>query len=78
MSGKNLSDELARQKIDKYYPSISWHCMLAGYGIYPSSEQLLSGYDEAKKYKINDLERFIARCALNFKSHKEQLTFLNA
>lgn len=73
MSGKNLSDELDRQKIDNYYPSISWHCLLAGYGIYPTPEQLKPGNELAHKYKLDNIQSFIQRCALNFKPHRQQL-----
>lgn len=73
ISGKNLSDELDRQDIDHYYPSISWHCLLAGYGIYPTPEQLKEGNEMAQQHKVAKLQEFIRRCALNFKSHRDQL-----
>src|SRR5690606_28320836 len=73
VSGNNLSDELDRQKIDNYYPSISWHCLLAGYGIYPRADQLVPGNDVANKHSIEQIRHFISRCAMNFKDHKEQL-----
>ncbi len=73
IGGKNLSDELDRQKIDNYYPSVSWHCLLAGYGIYPTPEQLKPGNDLAHKYKIDNIQNFIKRCSLNFKPHRQQL-----
>jgi hypothetical protein len=74
VAGKNLSDELDRQKIDNYYPSISWHCLLAGYGIYPRQDQLVPGNEMANKYSLDHIRDFISRCALNFKDHKEQLS----
>jgi len=73
VSGKNLSDELDRQDIDNYYPSISWHCLLAGYGIYPAADQLKPGNDMANKHNLPQIEDFIRRCAMNFKPHREQL-----
>lgn len=73
VSGKNLSDELDRQKIDGYYPSISWHCLLAGYGIYPTPEQLKPGNELAHKYNLEKISRFIHRCGMNFKPHRQQL-----
>jgi 2-polyprenyl-6-methoxyphenol hydroxylase-like FAD-dependent oxidoreductase len=73
VTGKNLSDELERQKIDQYYPSISWHCLLAGYGIYPDQGQLKPGNELANKYKLEEIRSFIERCGLNFKSHRSQL-----
>lgn len=73
MKGENLSDELARQKIDNYYPSVSWHCLLAGYGIYPQQHQLVKGNDFANKYKLPKITDYIARCGLNFKPHRDVL-----
>lgn len=73
VGGKNLSDELDRQKIDCYYPSISWHCLLAGYGIYPTPEQLKPGNELAHKYNLEKIGNFIQRCGMNFKPHRQQL-----
>lgn len=73
VSGKNLSDELHRQDIDKYYPSVSWHCLLAGYGIYPEQSQLIAGNEAANKYDLSQVQDYIARCGLNFEDHRAQL-----
>jgi 2-polyprenyl-6-methoxyphenol hydroxylase-like FAD-dependent oxidoreductase len=72
-SGKNLTDEINRQDIDQYFPSISWHCLLAGYGIYPTQEQLKAG-DEAKdQAKLEQIHDFIRRCSMNYTPHMELL-----
>jgi glycine/D-amino acid oxidase-like deaminating enzyme len=73
LSGQNLSDELARQQIDHYYPSMSWHCLLAGYGIYPDAAQLKPGNSEALKHDVAMLQQFIRRCGLNFPDHRQYL-----
>jgi 2-polyprenyl-6-methoxyphenol hydroxylase-like FAD-dependent oxidoreductase len=73
VNGKNLSDELDRQKIDNFYPSVSWHCLLAGYGIYPNQEQLKPGNHEAHKHDLDKISDFIKRCALNYQPHREFL-----
>ena len=73
LSGKNLSDELDRQKIDHYYPSVSWHCLLAGYGIYPTEQQLVAPNAQAAKYKLAEIQQFIRRCGLNFQSQRKLL-----
>jgi 2-polyprenyl-6-methoxyphenol hydroxylase-like FAD-dependent oxidoreductase len=78
VGSKNLSDELDRQKIDDYYPSISWHCLLAGYGLYPTGAQLKPGNELAHKYKLPDIHDFIRRCGMNFRPHKEVITELKA
>ena len=71
--GKNISDELDRQDIDRYYPSISWNCLLAGYGLYPEQHQLKPGNALAHKYKLEEIHSFIRRCGLNFRSHREEI-----
>lgn len=76
VGGKNLSDELDRQKIDCYYPSISWHCLLGGYGIYPNSDQLVKGNELAYRYNLDNIADFIRRCSMNFNPHREQLSLL--
>ncbi|HEX5765787.1 MAG TPA: tryptophan halogenase family protein [Woeseiaceae bacterium] len=78
VGSKNLSDELARQKIDDYYPSISWHCLLAGYGLYPTDAQLKPGNELAHKYRLPALHDFIRRCAMNFRPHKEVIAAMQA
>lgn len=76
VGGGNLTQEIERQKIGSYYPSASWHCLLAGYGVFPTKEQLSPGNEIAHKYKVSNIEDFIRRCALNFKPHREQLNDL--
>ena len=73
MRGENLTQEIERQKIGDYYPSASWHCLLAGYGVFPDQSQLQPGNDLAHKYPLANIEDFIARCALNFSSHMQLL-----
>ena len=76
MSGANITDELERQKLDAYFPNVSWNCLLAGKGIYPAQEQLKNGSEAAHKYKVEKLREYIQGCALNFKPHKEQLAII--
>lgn len=74
IAGKNITDELESQKLDAYFSNVSWNCLLAGKGIYPAQEQLKLGNALANKYTVSDIENFIKGCALNFNSHREQLT----
>jgi len=78
LGGKNITDELERQKLDAYFPSLSWNCLLAGKGIYPSKEQVRAGNELANKYDLQKNARYLKGCALNFKSHREQLDVLQA
>jgi 2-polyprenyl-6-methoxyphenol hydroxylase-like FAD-dependent oxidoreductase len=73
MSGKNITDELERQNLDAYFPSVSWNCLLAGKGIYPTPEQVRPGNEMAHKYDLDKIATYLQGCALNFKSHRDQL-----
>lgn len=76
MAGDNLSQEIERQGIADYYPSMSWHCLLAGYGLFPDQSQLRPANEQARRYKLDEIDNFIQRCALNYRSHTEVLTDL--
>lgn len=65
-SGNNLSDELSQQNIDRYYPSVSWHCLLAGYGIVPKKEDLVAGNAQANQYDLAKIRTFIDKCATHY------------
>ena len=78
LGGKNITDELERQSLDAYFPSMSWNCLLAGKGIYPTDKQVRPGSELAHKYDLQDIEKYLQGCALNFKPHDEQLRSLRA
>ncbi|WP_206019609.1 tryptophan halogenase family protein [Pseudomaricurvus alkylphenolicus] len=77
MAGKNITDELERQKLDAYFPNVSWNCLLAGKGLLPGADQVRPGNELAHKYKLKDMQQFIQGCALNFKPHHEQLKLVS-
>ena len=76
MSGKNITDELERQNLDAYFPNISWNCLLAGKGIYPTDEQVKPGNELAHKYDLEKIAKYLQACTLNFQPHQEQLRVL--
>lgn len=76
VQGKNITDELERQKLDAYFPNVSWSCLLAGKGIYPTQEQLKPGNELAHQYDLNQVRKYLRGCALNFKPHMEHLAAL--
>lgn len=71
----DLAKEIQRQDIESHFGSLSWHCLLSGYGAFPplAAEQPNKGdlYDES------NVEHLLAGCALNFRSHEENLASLN-
>lgn len=76
VQGKNITDELERQKLDAYFPNVSWSCLLAGKGIYPMQEQLKPGNELAHQFDLNQVRKYLRGCALNFKPHMEHLAAL--
>jgi hypothetical protein len=76
MKGENITDELERQKLDAYFPNVSWNCLLAGKGIMPTDDQVKPGNELAHKYNLDKIAEFRKGCALNFRSHKDQLAQL--
>ena len=76
VGGKNITDELERQNLDAYFPSLSWNCLLAGKGIYPGQEQVRPGNEMANKYDLDGIARYLKGCALNFPPHRDQLRTL--
>jgi hypothetical protein len=78
VSGADLRQEIERQQIGRYFPSISWHCLLAGYGLFPEQSQLKPGNAEALKYNLASIRDFVQRCALNYQPHQEVLQKLHS
>ncbi len=76
MQGNNITDELERQKLDAYFPNVSWNCLLAGKGIYPSKAQLKPDAELSAKYPMDKTKRYIEGCALNFENHGKALRTL--
>ncbi len=72
-SSQDLLPEIARLQIERYYAPASWHCLLAGYGCFPASEQLMAPNDKARRYDVARIDDFLDRCALNFRPHDEVL-----
>ena len=71
--GQDLEQEVTRQDIGRFYLPLSWHCMLAGYGNFPSAEVLKPPGPDITRFDMGDVERFVSGCAMNFPSHAEAL-----
>lgn len=75
-TGRDLVEEIVRQDISAYYPPISWHCMLAGYGNFPPPDRLRKAGADAGGVDMSAIDRFIDGCASNFPEHKQALELL--
>ena len=71
--GEDLSATVAELDIGKYYSSLSWHCLLAGYGIFPDDAQITPPGDDIVPVDMEQIDDFLARCAMNFSDHKTVL-----
>jgi len=73
LKGEDLNKTLANSNNVNYYPPVSWHCLLAGYGIFPPQLKTMPSHEHAHKYDLNYIDEFIKRCATNFKDHRNFL-----
>jgi 2-polyprenyl-6-methoxyphenol hydroxylase-like FAD-dependent oxidoreductase len=74
-SGKSLSQEMERLQISSSYTSMSWYCLLAGYGFYPDTKPMSGTSPVGDKINMAEIDEFVRRCSLNFPSQNEQLNF---
>jgi tryptophan 6-halogenase len=68
--GEDLGATIAALDIAKYYSSLSWHCLLAGYGTFPDDSKITAPGDDIEHIDMAGVDEFIRRCALNFADHK--------
>lgn len=70
----DLGAEIQRQKIESHFGTLSWHCLLSGYGAYPPLAPGQPGKGDL--YEDNGVRRLLEGCAMNFGSHRENLDSL--
>jgi tryptophan 6-halogenase len=75
--GEDLGAIIADLDIAKYYSSLSWHCLLAGYGTFPDDAKMKPPGDDIVHIDIAAIDDFLARCALNYTDHKRLLDAMN-
>jgi hypothetical protein len=51
---------------------------LAGYGFYPETRDVQGAEQFAGKVDMAEIDEFVWRCAMNFRSQNEQLQMLRA
>ncbi len=67
----DLTREIQRQKIESHFGTLSWHCLLSGYGAYPPLREDQSNASDI--YREKHLQEFLEGCSLNFRPHQENL-----
>jgi tryptophan 6-halogenase len=76
--GEDLGATIAELGIGKYYSSLSWHCLLAGYGTFPEDAKLKPPGTDIQLLDMAQMDDFIRRCAMNFTDHKTALDAMHA
>ena len=74
-TGQSLSQEIERLEIPTSYSAMSWYCLLGGYGIYPELRPAVTDHAAASKVNMAEIDDYVRRCAMNFRSQNEQLQF---
>lgn len=67
----DIAQEIQRQKLTTHFDTVSWNCLLAGYGAFPDLEPNQPGTGDL--YKEQKIQSFLSGCALNFSSHQSNL-----
>lgn len=70
----DITQYLQQQNMTGYYSTLSWHCLLAGYGVFPDVHQ--GKLDPSACHDMRGIQRFIEGCGLNFSGHEQQLQAL--
>ncbi|NMP16293.1 tryptophan halogenase family protein [Thalassotalea sp. Y01] len=68
---EDLAAEIERQNISTHFDSMSWNCLLAGYGAFPKLAPNQPGQGDL--YHEKNIQSFVQGCALNFQSHQHNL-----
>lgn len=72
---EDLTTEIERQNISTHFDTVSWHCLLSGYGAYPPLHPNQPGKGDL--YHEKNVQAFINGCSLNFQSHAQNLHSLS-
>jgi hypothetical protein len=72
-TGSDLSAEISRLDITKYYSAISWHSLLAGYGVFPDETKISPPGNDIMLHDMSEVDNFLNRCAMNFNDHADIL-----
>lgn len=68
-TGADMAAEIARLGIGGYYPSLSWHCLLAGYGTFPDDTKMRAPEPDLPIADMAQIDDFVRRCTMNFGDH---------
>ena len=73
MSRKPLATGLKAGRFGQGYPIMSWYALLAGMGIFPDAQDLQPPTAHQARHRLETVDDFVHRSALNFPDHRELL-----
>lgn len=73
MSRKPLAPGLKAGRFGQGYPIVSWYALLAGMGVFPDTQDLQPPTAHQARHRLDAVDDFVQRSALNFPDHRELL-----
>lgn len=58
---QDLTPVLIERDMSQYYSSVSWHCLLAGYGVYPDVDQSSPEHERVAQQRLSHVRGVIRR-----------------
>lgn len=68
---EDMAAEIERLGIGDHFNTTSWHCLLAGYGVFPPLVKNQPAHGD--HYKAQEIAKFLHGCSLNFRPQTEVL-----
>ena len=75
-NSKDFSRDMYTHNLTGSYQPKSWACLLAGYGVFPALKSSDAISSEQQHHGMKEINEFIRKCGLNFKSHNDLLADL--
>lgn len=73
LSRQPLTAGLRAGRFGGGYPIVSWYALLAGMGVFPDPQDLQPPTAHQARHRLDAVDDFVARSALNFPDHRELL-----
>ena len=73
MSRQPLAPALRAGRFGQGYPIMSWYALLSGMGIFPDAQDLQPPTAHQARHRLDSVDDFVSRSALNFPDHRELL-----
>ncbi len=73
LQAQDLSAELVRQDIERYYTTGSWYALMAGMGVFPTARAASAEDAAANLAQRTQMKEFLRRCTLNFRDQRTVL-----